>query len=62
MALIREIAQKAIATGKLTVNHEKELRLQLKGEHTREDLEAFMRLQQAVIRGQVTQQSRKIAG
>ncbi|TVQ44846.1 MAG: hypothetical protein EA365_09280 [Gloeocapsa sp. DLM2.Bin57] len=61
MVFIREIAEAAIATGSLTLANEQKLRLMLKQKYEQEDLEAFMSLQQAVIRGQVKQQSRYIA-
>jgi hypothetical protein len=61
MVLIREIAQTAIATGSLTLVNEEKLRLMLKQKYELEDLEAFMSLQQAIIRGEVKQQSRQVA-
>lgn len=61
MVFIREIAEATIATGSLSLANEQKLRLMLKQKYEQEDLEAFMRLQQAVIMGQVKQQSRYIA-
>jgi len=56
---IREIAQTAIDTGSLTLVNEQKLRLMLKQKYDLDDLDAFIALQQAVIRGQVEQQSRQ---
>ena len=61
MNYIREIAQTAIDTGSLTLANEQKLRLMLKQKYDSDDLEAFIALQQAVIRGQVKQQSRQKA-
>lgn len=59
MNYIREIAQTAIDTGSLTLANEQKLRMMLKQKYDSDDLEAFIALQQAVIRGQVKQQSRQ---
>jgi hypothetical protein len=56
---IREIAQIAIDTGSLTLVNEQKLRLMLKQKYDLDDLDALIALQQAVIRGQVEQQSRQ---
>jgi len=61
MVYIREIAQSAIDTGSLTLANEQKLRLMLKQKYEADDLEAFISLQQAVIKGIVKQQSRQIA-
>jgi Cu/Ag efflux pump CusA len=59
MVMIREIAQIAMATGNLSLANEQQLRLMLKQKYEIEDLDAFISLQQAVIQGQVKQQSRQ---
>lgn len=61
MTLIREIVEIAIETGKLTVASEQQLRLKLRQKNPQEELEAFVKLQQAIIKGQVQQQSRQLA-
>lgn len=60
MALIREVVQQAITTGYLTVAAENQLRQLLTTKYDREDLKAFMTLQQAVIDGRVKQESREL--
>lgn len=59
MALIRDIVQKALITGYLTVEAEDQLRQLLKTRYDSEDLNAFMSLQEAAMSGQVRQESRE---
>ncbi len=59
MALIRDIVQKALRTGYLTVEAEDQLRLLLTTPYDLEDLNAFMTLQEAAMSGQVRQESRE---
>lgn len=56
---IREIVQQAIANQYLTVIAEEQLRQLLTTKNEREDLAAFLQLQQAVMNGRVQQQSRE---
>lgn len=56
---IREIVQQAIAQKYLTVLAEEQLRQLLATKNDREDLAAFLLLQQAVMNGCVQQQSRE---
>ena len=60
MVLIREVVQHALTTGYLTVAAENQLRQLLKGKYEREDLDAFMALQQAAMAGLVLQESREL--
>lgn len=60
MALIREVVQKALITGYLTVEAENQLRQLLTSKYDREDLNAFMTLQQAAMVGRVRQESREL--
>jgi flagellar biosynthesis protein FliP len=60
MILIRDLVQKAISTGYLTVEAEEQLRQMLAKKYDREDLKAFMTLQQAAMAGIVRQQSREL--
>jgi flagellar biosynthesis protein FliP len=60
MILIRDLVQKAISTGYLTVEAEEQLRQMLAKKYDREDLKAFMTLQQAAMAGLVRQQSREL--
>lgn len=62
MVLIREVVQKTLAAGHLTVDAENQLRQLLKTRYDQEDLNAFMKLQLAVMSGKVTQQSRELRG
>jgi hypothetical protein len=56
---IREIVQQAIAQKYLTTVAEEQLRQLLTTKNDREDLAAFLLLQQAVMNGCVQQQSRE---
>ena len=60
MLLIRNVVQKAISTGYLTIEAEEQLRLLLAQKISQEDLKAFMSLQQAAMMGKVKQQSREL--
>lgn len=62
MARIRDIAQKALRTGYLTVEAEDQLRQLLTKRYDSEDLNAFMNLQEAAMKGQVKQESRERLG
>ncbi len=59
MTRIRDVVQKALTTGYLTVEAENQLRLLLKTRYDIEDFKAFMSLQEAAMMGQVKQESRK---
>ncbi len=60
MIQIREVVTQALATGYLTVTAENQLRQLLKSKYDREDLDAFMSLQQAAMAGLVRQESREL--
>lgn len=60
MLLIRNLVQDALSTGYLTLEAEDQLRRMLAAKYDREDLMAFMTLQQAAMAGQVKQQSREL--
>ncbi|MGB7440372.1 MAG: hypothetical protein WA919_04835 [Coleofasciculaceae cyanobacterium] len=61
MVLIRDIVEQAMTKGYLTIEAEMELRQLLqKTKYGGEDFCAFMRLQAAVIDGQVKQESREV--
>jgi flagellar biosynthesis protein FliP len=60
MHLIRNVVQQALSTGYLTIEAEEQLREMLCKKYDREDLKAFMRLQQAAMAGHVKQQSREL--
>lgn len=59
MALIRDLVQKALKTGYLTLEAEEQLRILLTNRYELEDLKAFMSLQEAAMTGQVKQESRE---
>lgn len=59
MILIRDVVQTALSTGYLTIEAEDQLRKMLSQKYEREDLNAFMSLQQAAMAGVVRQQSRE---
>lgn len=59
MALIRDLVQKAIKSGYLTLEAEEQLRVLLTTRYELEDFKAFMTLQQAAMTGQVKQESRE---
>ncbi|MEQ8957625.1 MAG: hypothetical protein RLP02_06830 [Coleofasciculus sp. C2-GNP5-27] len=56
--LIRDIVQQALTTRYLTREAEDQLRRLLRSKYDRQDLRAFMTLQNAVMEGQVQQESR----
>ena len=58
MIRIRDVVQKALATGYLTVEAENQLRQLLTTRYDLEDLNAFMTLQEAAMTGKVKQESR----
>jgi hypothetical protein len=60
MSRIREVVQQALSTGYLTVAAENQLRQLLRTKYEREDLNAFMTLQQAAMAGRVRQESREL--
>ncbi|NEO07611.1 MAG: hypothetical protein F6J94_28725 [Moorea sp. SIO1F2] len=60
MANIREVVQKALKTGYLSVTEEDKLRQLLTRKYPLEDLNAFMKLQLAVMNGNVKQESREM--
>ena len=58
MNIIREVVQQALDSGYLTLEAEEKLRLMLRKKYDLEDFEAFMKLQQAAMIGDVRQESR----
>ncbi|NEP14452.1 MAG: hypothetical protein F6K14_30510 [Symploca sp. SIO2C1] len=61
LLFIRQIVQQAFQTGYLTVEAEDQLRLLLQTtKYGQEDINAFIRLQQAAMTGLVQQQSREL--
>jgi hypothetical protein len=60
MLLIRNVVQQALSTGYLTLEAEDQLRQMLARRYDREDLNAFMTLQQAAMTGRVKQESREL--
>jgi hypothetical protein len=61
MTLIRDIAQRAMVTGYLTLAAEEELRRLMQVKYGAEDFSAFMKLQRAAMEGVVKQESRELA-
>ena len=59
MTRIRDVVQKALSTGFLTVEAENQLRYLLKTRYDSEDFKAFMSLQEAAMMGEVKQESRQ---
>lgn len=59
MTLIRDLVQKALKTGYLTLEAEEQLRVLLATRYGVEDFNAFMSLQEAAMTGQVKQESRE---
>ncbi|NEP56740.1 MAG: hypothetical protein F6K31_06905 [Symploca sp. SIO2G7] len=58
---IHQIVQQAMTTGSLTVEAEGQLRFLLQTtKYSQEDINAFVRLQQAVMTGVIRQQSREL--
>lgn len=62
MTRIRDVVQKALVTGYLTVEAENQLRKLLATQYDLEDLNAFMTLQEAAMMGRVKQESRESCG
>ncbi|MDF5720487.1 MAG: hypothetical protein PUP91_08380 [Rhizonema sp. PD37] len=62
MIRIRDVVQKALATGYLSVEAENQLRYLLTTRYDLEDFNAFMSLQEAAMTGQVKQESRERCG
>ncbi len=62
MIRIRDVVQKALATGYLSVEAENQLRHLLTTRYDLEDFNAFMSLQEAAMTGQVKQESRERCG
>ena len=59
MILIRDIVQQALTSGYLTQTREDQLRYLLqRTQYGLEDVQAFVRLQQAALSGKVLQESR----
>jgi|GEM_PF-1345770 len=59
---IRAIVRESLRAGYLTLDAEKELRRLLqKTKYSRDDLQAFMLLQQAAMDGQIVQESRQLS-
>ena len=59
MTLIRDIVEKALGSGYLTIEAEEQLRQLLVARYDLEDLNAFMKLQEAAMMGRVRQESRE---
>lgn len=59
MYYIREVVKHALETGYLSIESEESLRRLLGKQYSDEDLDAFVQLQEAVIGGEVKQQSRE---
>ncbi|BAZ28214.1 hypothetical protein NIES4074_06450 [Cylindrospermum sp. NIES-4074] len=62
MTRIRDVVQKALVTGYLTVEAENKLRQLLTTQYDLEDFNAFMTLQEAAMTGKVKQESREQCG
>lgn len=60
MMYIRDIVQQALATNYLSLEAEDRLRVLLRNKYGKEDLQAFMTLQQAVMNCRVRQESREL--
>ena len=60
MKSIRELVDRAMATGYLTLEAEEKLRKMLQNKYELEDLESFIFLQQAAMIGTVRQESREL--
>ncbi|MGJ5674578.1 MAG: hypothetical protein ACR9NN_13345 [Nostochopsis sp.] len=59
MIRIKDVVQKALSTGYLTVEAENQLRQLLSTQYDLEDFNAFMSLQEAAMTGKVKQESRE---
>lgn len=60
MSQIREIVQQTLRSGYLTIEAENQLRQLLSMKYGRDDLKAFVRLQQEAMEGRVKQESREL--
>ncbi len=60
MISIRELVKQTLKTGYLTLAAEEQLRSLLRTQYTKEDLAAFIQLQQAAMNGWVKQESREL--
>lgn len=58
MVLIRDVVKEVLTTGYLTLADENQLRKLLKTKYDKEDLNAFMSLQEAAMNGLVKQEAR----
>ena len=61
MSLIRDVVKRAMETGCLTLEAEENLRNMLNTHYAQEDLEAFVKLQRAAMRGKIRQESREMS-
>jgi hypothetical protein len=59
MVFIRDLVQKALEIGYLSIEAENQLRQLLSNKYDLDDLNAFLTLQQAVADGNVMQESRE---
>ncbi|MDZ8188075.1 MAG: hypothetical protein RMX96_24880 [Nostoc sp. ChiSLP02] len=59
MALIKEIVEKALTTGYLSIAAEDEVRSLIQSDYDSEDLDAWIILQRAIVAGDVKQESRR---
>lgn len=57
---IKDLVQQALQSGYLTVEAENQLRQLMKTKYDIDDLNAFMELQAAAMRGSVKQESREL--
>ncbi|KOP25272.1 hypothetical protein ACE1AT_09950 [Pelatocladus sp. BLCC-F211] len=62
MIRIKDVVQKALSTGYLTIEAENQLRQLLSTQYDLEDFNAFMSLQEAAMTGKVKQESRERCG
>lgn len=60
MISIRELVKQTLKTGYLTLAAEEQLRSLLRNKYSKEDLAAFIQLQQAAMNGWVQQESREL--
>ncbi|BDA68820.1 hypothetical protein RIVM261_017660 [Rivularia sp. IAM M-261] len=58
MVLIRDVVKEVLTTGYLTLADENQLRKLLRTKYDKEDLNAFMSLQEAAMNGLVKQEAR----
>lgn len=60
MIRIRDLVQHALTIGFLTIAAENQLRQLLKSKYDEDDLNAFVKLQEAAMTGRVRQESREL--